>query len=75
MAQLWKFSVLPSAFLTLVTWLFFKYSTATADAPLTVAETAFVFGVWFALTLITRWIWRRFSKKPEGESPHETPQP
>lgn len=74
MKQFWAFAVIPGVILTLATWLFFKYAAATSAAPLNVGETSVVFGGWLLLLWIVRSIWRRFSKKPAGDSPHEKPE-
>jgi hypothetical protein len=75
METLWKFAAIPSVVLTLATWLFFRYTNATENAPLTAAETTFVFAIWFAVTLTFRLIWKKFAKKTEGEASHEAPRP
>jgi hypothetical protein len=74
MEALWKIAAPISVGLTLATWLLFKYARATSLDPLGPAELTFVFAFWFAVTLLARWLWRLFAKKPAGGAPHETPK-
>jgi len=75
MEALWKIAAPVSVGLTLATWLFFKYATATSADSLGPSELTFVFAFWFALTLVVRWLWNVFAKKQTGGPPHETPRP
>jgi hypothetical protein len=49
--------------LTLATWVFFYIKLP--DAPLGPAATTVVFGSWFIIALIGKWVWTKIQKRGE----------
>jgi len=55
-----RFALVGSFVLTIITWVVFFFDSATTQAPLNPSETTFVFGCWFVVVYIARWLWLKF---------------
>lgn len=71
MAAIWKICAPVAFLLTFATWLFFTYGSPVAGLQLSnPQQIAFVFGFWFVLAVVVRWL-VRLVRKPQGGTPHD----
>ena len=62
------FALVGSFVLTIVTWVIVFFDSATTQAPLNASETTFVFGCWFVVVYIARWLWLKFRSKRRAQT-------
>lgn len=55
-----------SAVLTLVTWLFFRYSSVAGAYPIGASGTTVIFAFWLILVGAILFAWRRFHARKES---------